>query len=63
MSKTLLILLAVAGFLYMSRMEYDMAVEEAAVEEEVRRSFDLAMTADSLGLEGQAWLDFVNRED
>lgn len=59
----LLSLFALAGYLYLSSVDYEMACEDAQVEYRLRQEAELVRAADSLGLEGQAWLDFVNRED
>lgn len=59
----ILALLSLAGYLYLSSVDYEMAREDAQVENRLRQEAELVRAADSLGLEGQAWLDFVNRED
>lgn len=59
----LLAIASLAGFLYLSSKDYEMALQDAEIERELRQEAELVRAADSLGLEGQAWLDFVNRED
>ena len=56
-------LLALVGFLYLSSKDYEAEVESAEIEQELRQQAKLEQAADSLGLTGQDWLDYVNGED
>ena len=56
-------LLALVGFLYLSSKDYETAKEEAEIEQQLRQQAKLEQAADSLGLTGQDWLDYVNGED
>ena len=56
-------LLALVGFLYLSSKDYEAEVESAEIEQQLRQQAKLEQAADSLGLTGQDWIDFVNRED
>lgn len=56
-------LLALVGFLYLSSKDFEAEQESARIEQELRRQAKLEQTADSLGLTGQDWLDYVNGED
>ena len=55
--------MALIAFTIVSTADYEMAVEDSAVKEEMIRDFELAQAADSLGLTGQEWIDFVNMGD
>ena len=59
----ILSLFAVGILLYVSNIEYEMAREDAQTENSLRQDADLIRAADSLGLEGQVWYSFVNRDD
>lgn len=63
MRTILLTTIAVTGFIYLSRVEYEMEAEEAAATEELMESQRLAEAADSLGLTGEDWVEYVNGED
>ena len=56
-------LLALVGFLYLSSKDFEAEQESARIEQELRQQAKLEQAADSLGLTGQDWIDFVNRED
>lgn len=56
-------LLALVGFLYLSSKDFEAEQESARIEQELRQQAKLEQTADSLGLTGQDWLDYVNGED
>lgn len=56
-------LIALAGFLYLSRVDYEMALEEAEAQRAIMQEAERARAADSLGLAGQEWLDFVDMGD
>ena len=56
-------LLALVGFLYLSSKDYEAEQESAKIEQELYRQARLEQAADSLGLTGQDWLDYVNGED
>ena len=56
-------LLALVGFLYLSSKDYEAEVESAEIEQQLRQQAKLEQVADSLGLTGQDWLDYVNGED
>lgn len=56
-------LLALVGFLYLSSKDYEEEVESAEIEQQLRQQAKLEQVADSLGLTGQDWLDYVNGED
>ena len=56
-------LLALVGFLYLSSKDYEAEVESAEIEQQLRQQAKLEQAADSLGLTGQDWLDYVNGED
>ena len=56
-------LLALVGFLYLSSKDYEEEVESAEIEQQLRQQAKLEQTADSLGLTGQDWMDYVNGED
>ena len=56
-------LLALVGFLYLSSKDYEEEVESAEIEQQLRQQAKLEQAADSLGLTGQDWLDYVNGED
>ncbi len=58
--RKLLALLAIGGLLYLSRLEYEMEADELAAEREMVAQSERAAVADSLGLTGQDWLDYVN---
>ena len=51
------------AFTIVSTADYEMSFEDSAVKEEMIRGFELAQAADSLGLTGQDWIDYVNMED
>lgn len=55
-----LLVASLATFLFLSREEYDMEREEARIEYERELEYEAIATADSLGLTGQDWCDFVN---
>ena len=59
----ILFVMAMVAFTIVSTADYEMAVEDSAVKEEMIRDFELAQAADSLGLTGQEWIDYVNMED
>ena len=61
--RAIIAILAVAGFLFLSRWEYEMEVEESAATEELMETRRLAEAADSLGLTGEDWVEYVNGED
>lgn len=56
-------LLALVGFLYLSSKDFEAEQESARIEQELRQQAKLEQTADSLGLTGQDWMDYVNGED
>lgn len=56
-------LLALVGFLYLSSKDYEAEVESAEIEQQLRQQAKLEQAADSLGLTGQDWMDYVNGED
>ena len=56
-------LAALAGYLYLSGQDYEMMLEDQRIGSEMMRVARMEQTADSLGLDGQDWLDFVNGED
>ena len=56
-------LLALVGFLYLSSKDYEEEVESAEIEQQLRQQAKLEQAADSLGLTGQDWMDYVNGED
>lgn len=56
-------LFALAGFLYLSDRDFEAEKEAARVEQRLYRQAKLEQAADSLGLTGQDWIDFVNREE
>ncbi len=56
-------LLALVGFLYLSSKDFEAEQESARIEQELRQQAKLEQAADSLGLTGQDWLDYVNGED
>lgn len=58
-----LLLLALAGYFYLSSEDYKQELEAAETEQALLRQARLEQTAGSLGLSGQDWLDFVNEED
>ena len=58
-----LAVLALVGFLYLSSKDYEEEVESAEIEQQLRQQAKLEQAADSLGLTGQDWLDYVNGED
>lgn len=58
-----LAVLALVGFLYLSSKDYEAEVESARIEQQLRQQAKLEQTADSLGLTGQDWMDYVNGED
>lgn len=58
-----LAVLALVGFLYLSSKDFEAEQESARIEQELRQQAKLEQTADSLGLTGQDWLDYVNGED
>ena len=58
-----LAVLALVGFLYLSSKDFEAEQESARIEQELRQQAKLEQAADSLGLTGQDWIDFVNRED
>ena len=57
-----LAVLALAGFLYLSSKDFEAEQESARIEQELYRQARLEQVADSLGLTGQDWIDFVNEE-
>lgn len=56
-------LLALVGFLYLSSKDFEAEQESARIEQQLRQQAKLEQAADSLGLTGQDWLDYVNGED
>lgn len=56
-------LLALVGFLYLSSKDFEAEQESARIEQQLRQQAKLEQTADSLGLTGQDWMDYVNGED
>lgn len=58
-----LAVLALVGFLYLSSKDFEAEQESARIEQELRQQAKLEQTADSLGLTGQDWMDYVNGED
>lgn len=58
-----LFVLFLIGFLFLSSKDYETELEEAKIEKELLQKAKLEQTADSLGLTGQDWLDYVNGED
>lgn len=58
-----LFVLFMIGFLFLSSKDYETELEEAKIEKELLQKAKLEQTADSLGLTGQDWLDYVNGED
>lgn len=58
-----LFILFLIGFLFLSSKDYETAKEEAEIEQQLRQQAKLEQTADSLGLTGQDWMDYVNGED
>lgn len=56
-------ILAVAGFLYLSCKDFEAELESAEIERQLLREAERVRVADSLGLAGRDWLDFVNMED
>lgn len=58
-----LAVLALVGFLYLSSKDFEAEQESAEIEQQLRQQAKLEQTADSLGLTGQDWIDFVNGED
>lgn len=58
-----LVVLALVGFLYLSSKDFEAEQESARIEQELRQQAKLEQTADSLGLTGQDWMDYVNGED
>ena len=57
-----LAVLALVGFLYLSSKDFEAEQESARIEQELYRQARLEQVADSLGLTGQDWIDFVNEE-
>ena len=57
-----LAVLALAGFLYLSSKDFEAEQESARIEQELYRQARLEQVADSLGLTGQDWINFVNEE-
>lgn len=55
--------LALVGFLYLSSKDFEAEQESARIEQQLRQQAKLEQTADSLGLTGQDWMDYVNGED
>ena len=55
-------LLALVGFLYLSSKDFEAEQESARIEQELYRQARLEQVADSLGLTGQDWINFVNEE-
>lgn len=55
--------LALVGFLYLSSKDFEAEQESAEIEQQLRQQAKLEQTADSLGLTGQDWMDYVNGED
>lgn len=58
-----LFVLFLIGFLFLSSKDYETELEEAEIEQQLRQQAKLEQAADSLGLTGQDWLDYVNGED
>lgn len=58
-----LAVLALVGFLYLSSKDFEAEQESAEIEQQLRQQAKLEQTADSLGLTGQDWMDYVNGED
>lgn len=58
-----LFVLFLIGFLFLSSKDYEAEVESAEIEQQLRQQAKLEQAADSLGLTGQDWLDYVNGED
>ncbi len=58
-----LAVLALVGFLYLSSKDFEAEQESARIEQQLRQQAKLEQTADSLGLTGQDWMDYVNGED
>lgn len=56
-------LLALVGFLYLSSKDFEAEQESARIEQQLRQQAKLEQIADSLGLTGQDWMDYVNGED
>lgn len=54
--------LALVGFLYLSSKDFEEEQESARIEQELYRQARLEQVADSLGLTGQDWINFVNEE-
>lgn len=57
-----LAVLALAGFFYLSSKDFEEEQESARIEQELYRQARLEQVADSLGLTGQDWINFVNEE-
>lgn len=58
-----LFVLFLIGFLFLSSKDYETELEEAKIEKELLQKAKLEQAADSLGLTGQDWMDYVNGED
>ena len=58
-----LFVLFLIGFLFLSSKDYETELEEVKIEKELFQKAKLEQTADSLGLTGQDWMDYVNGED
>ena len=61
-STFLIFLLALAGYLYLSSSDYESEREAAATEQALLRQAHVEQTADSLGLTGQDWINYVNAQ-
>lgn len=57
-----LAVLALVGFLYLSSKDFEAEQESARIEQELYRQARLEQVADSLGLTGQDWINFVNED-
>ena len=57
-----LVVLALVGFFYLSSKDFEEEQESARIEQELYRQARLEQVADSLGLTGQDWINFVNEE-
>ena len=57
-----LAVLALVGFFYLSSKDFEEEQESVRIEQELYRQARLEHVADSLGLTGQDWINFVNEE-
>lgn len=59
----IMFIMAMVAFMIVSTADYEMAVEDRENERELINKNNLASVADSLGLEGQDWINYVCGED